>query len=450
MKQRKFSRRRSISKRRQQKRFNRKIAGRLRRKLRRGGKVNPQVFRRLKVKRRGLKYQRPIQNKPISPTKWQNIYVPKIFCLIDNPEGSNAFFNKLRKDLFRQPPANLFVSHEKTERVGLSASFIFDSLINECLEYWKTKNVEIGIRGEISKIKEVNNFLLSFGFLKSIGISPDRFDTSRYDIEYQTKYETHKMMGSNHDRSLSSIASTGLADYFNNCLEYNDFKLTDAGRGILTDAFGEIICNAEEHCGIEKGKWHTLGCYEKDYHICKFSIINFGKTIFETLSDKESTSKDVIEKIEQVIHSNRSFFEKTKKVFFPKQQEEPIWNVMALQEGISSKRTVAGRGSTRGQGMMDILEFIDDIKSDDENGCVAVLSGRSHILIDYAYPIRNVTVGATGEMRRQIAFNKEGDLHGPQDEKLVSFIPSEFPGVIITGRFKIDNQYLIRKSGYVK
>jgi hypothetical protein len=196
---------------------------------------------------------------------------------------------------------------------------------------------------------------------------------------------------------------------------------------------------------------YVLGCFEKATRHVKFAIVNSGLSIYETLASNESTSREVLTRIEKVLIDQRSFLTRTKDLAMRVSEEEiiePIWNVMALQEGISSKRTEDSEGRTRGKGMMDVLDFISEIHQHHEDACIVIISGHSRILIDYEYPIlrKKVVVdhenGPKTELWRAISFNKEGSLHLPQDPNKVGYIKSKFDGTIITGRFKLSDKYV--------
>ena len=215
--------------------------------------------------------------------------------------------------------------------------------------------------------------------------------------------------------------------------------LTIEGQGALAAAIGEILGNAEEHAGSDV-KWTVLGCFDKTKKTVSFAVINAGQTIFESLSNESSTSREVLLKVEEIVQSHRGFLDKLGDQFKPDTIVEPIWNVMALQEGISSKRTETGEASTRGQGMMDVLEFLKELKSKQDDGRLVVISGHSHILVDFTYPMRDVKIGA--EYRRQIIFNKEQDLHLPQDSNKVKYLKNKFQGTIIAGHFILNDNYV--------
>lgn len=91
---------------------------------------------------------------------------------------------------------------------------------------------------------------------------------------------------------------------------------------------------------------------------------------------------------------------------------------------------------------MDVLEFIDVIKADDDEAKISIVSGFSSVLVDGSYKITKKEVGPQKDEVRQILFNKAGDLHQPQDTKKVRSVPHKVEGTIISGVFKLNKEYL--------
>ncbi len=419
--------------------FFRRVKSRLKRKLYRGGKLSDGVAKKYHIKNQYYVQRRISKTEGL---KTLEINIPEKFCFFRDPVGTTKFFRDLRKELNKGEPRNIFISHENTKEIGLAASYLFDRLIKELKNRWQKYRISINFSGRISELKKVNNFLLSFGLLKELNIGADKFSANKVDFDYGDKYLTLKKEGSKFALADKSKASTALVDYFDNCLKHNGFEIDYSAKMNLIDRIGEIIGNAEEHCGNEEGKWFTLGCYDKDEHNCSFAIINYGNTIYENLSDEASTAAEVIEKVKKVIDKQKPTWEKVKGIIFQPKDEEPIWTVMALQDGISSKRTISGPGSTRGQGIMDVLSFVELVKSPKKIAEIFLLSGHAEIIIDYKYPIVTKLVGPTKEPRRIIAFNKENDLHQLQDDTKVIYLEDKFEGAIFSGSFKIDDKYL--------
>lgn len=425
------------------KRFYRKVRSFLKARIRRKAKI-----KHAKVVKYNLHDVKPFikclfYNETKIVKKEISIEVPEIYCLASDHNAALKFIAYFEHVLSKNKAFNLYISHKNTKKLGLVASYIFDKRVRDYLKYWKNRGYEIVIRGDISDVKDVNNFLLSFGFLADLQILSD-FDEDHVDSDYKNKFVTFKFEGSSGKGYLKGNASTELANYFKKCFNYCNLDITVEGHGMLADAFGEIIGNAEEHNKENQTTWHALGCYNKDNNYCSFAIINTGTTIYQSLSSLESTSSDVLTEVYKFAKNNDSLFKKVSNIG-KTGIEESLWNVFALQDGISSKRRVEGTASTRGLGLMDVLEFIGTLKSSDDNGQVCIISGKSKIVVDYDYPIKTIEVGPNKDKRRQIVFNESGSLYDEQDKSKVFYMDGNILGTVITGNFKINESYLVDK-----
>ena len=152
------------------KRYFRRMRSKLKKNISNGSHVSRRIRKKYNLKHISHISTRRNYRKKILATI--DIIIPEIFCFIEDPKGTSKFFNNLRNILDTNEPYNLSISHEKTTSIGLSASFIFDTMIKEYIGHWNKSGIKIHLSGKISlKSKEVNNFLLSYGILKELGIS---------------------------------------------------------------------------------------------------------------------------------------------------------------------------------------------------------------------------------------------------------------------------------------
>lgn len=438
---------------RKNKRFWRRVRSKLKRKTIRSGKVSNKVLRdynlwnytpsfsdwQFKINRNELGVT--VQESKEKPYQ---IFIPETFCFIENPQGTIEFLKIMDDILFSLGIRNLFISHEKCNAIGLSASFLFDQKIKKAKTFWSNKGKSLNVSGKISKEKkQINNFLLAFGLLKSLGINPRQFGRDIFDFDYENKFYYFVIRGSAKVETDKSQACTKLVEYFDSCLKHIGFKIKEDAKSDLVDAVSEIVDNAEEHSDSEE-KWIVLGCFDKESSYCNFSIINKGSSVYESLSNVDSTAREVLEKVEDIVQKHKSFKEKIGE-FFSKEDEEPLWNVMALQEGISSKRTLTGKMRTRGQGLMDMLEFFNTLRSQADATKISLISGKSSVLVDYSYPIITRNVGDKRQTVRSIILNERQDLHFPMDQTKVMQLNHKYAGTILTGRLKLDKSNLIAR-----
>ena len=365
------------------------------------------------------------------------IEVPVILDFITNPDETSNFFLIVDEVLNDSRPYHLHISHKQTEYLDIGASFLFDKRMKDYRQRWRRRGYKLLLEGTISDSRPVNNFLLSFGLLKNLGINTKNLSISKIDTDYPLKFKTFERSGSISNELANGKASEGLARYFDGCLNVHHHQFTPEALGDLISAVSEIICNAEQHSGEEQ--WYVRGCYDKDSKICSFAILSFGTSIYETLQVSEK--HQVFEKVRILYQENKPMQTKFLEFIYETDTTEALYNVIALQDGISSKRTDIGENSRRGFGLMDVLEYMNALTPSNEKAQIAVISGKSLVVIDFTYPIQRIPI-ANGAVMRRICFNDSADLFQTQDPRKVMQLQYKFPGTMITGRFKIDEAHL--------
>ncbi len=350
-----------------------------------------------------------------------------------------GFLAELDKSLRSNPNRNLHICHRDTKKIGLSASHMFDEVVLAAVLSWKRRRLPFVVGGTISNTKAVNNFLLAFGWFKLIGLSATSL--ANVDQDYAHRFVSFTRRGSSLDLDDKGRAACELVTYFNTCLNYTGRSLTDIGMARLIDAISELICNAEQHAGVYPANWVALGCFNKELNECRFSILNEGQTISQSLwSDTSEARSALISIIETDSPSLLDrFWNWLKTGRHESYFNDATWTVFALQEGVSSKRTQEGLSATRGKGFMDVLSFISEVSDDTSGRLVSILSGSAQVRIDYDYPIMWVDL-PKGPSVRKIVFNTEGDLLKPQDCEKVKVLSVSHQGTIISGEFRLKSE----------
>jgi hypothetical protein len=172
-------------------------------------------------------------------------------------------------------------------------------------------------------------------------------------------------------------------------------------------------------------------------------LFNFGDTIYESLN-RPDTSEELKKQIRDLAneHRSRGFFAILTKYFdvlFPIWQEESLWTLYALQEGVSRFRFKPD-GSDRGNGTVRMIDFFSDLASGEPQ--MALISGRTHILFDGTYRTSSVQIGS--ETRKVIAFNASNSLLERPDPKYVRSLQYHFPGTLVSLKFQLRRVDLAR------
>ena len=133
-------------------------------------------------------------------------------------------------------------------------------------------------------------------------------------------------------------------------------------------------------------------------------------------------------------------YKRQKKGWFKKAafEEETLWTLYALQEGVTSKEKKRGNGSI--QYIENFFKLRGNLEKDHISRMV-IVSGNTRITFDGTYQI--VPSQKEGETRKykMITFNKSGEINEEPDKDFVTFVPHFFPGTMISARIliKYDN-----------
>lgn len=214
----------------------------------------------------------------------------------------------------------------------------------------------------------------------------------------------------------------------------NPSQLSQVAQNDVYAILCELLDNAKRHGDpvTRDAQWHISGLMQQMIndskqlvHLCNVAIVNYGSTIFETLSSCDGEVK------QQVLE-----YVGRHKAVCP---EECLWNVAALQDGVS--RMPANDITSHGNGLMSTLVSFFNLWFGSENPffkpALTIISGKSCIMVKYPY---NETSGEIG--RRKLAFNKANDLDIPPDGSHVFSLPLSFPGTLITLRFVLNPERL--------
>jgi hypothetical protein len=175
--------------------------------------------------------------------------------------------------------------------------------------------------------------------------------------------------------------------------------------------------------------------------MCHLVLFNFGDTIFESLQ-QNSTSYEMREKIIGLVkhHTDRNFFDFSKR----KWQEESLWTLYALQDGVSRYKSTEG-GEDRGKGTVRMLEALAGLSAEQRQ--MVIVSGSTCIQIDGTYTIQEGPID--GNAQKTIAFNSQNSLLDPPDERAVRSLDARFPGTLISLRFRMRRLDLALKRDIV-
>lgn len=330
--------------------------------------------------------------------------------------------------------------HTKCVELGICASTIMDVLLMEIKEYrqkltieeseknlkFKTRKKVLRIKGKLQSEGKIKDILEVSGILKHLG------------FEFEEKVGFKKLELISNGRP--GLVSTKVVSYISDCLSTQKRILSNDGKNILSELVGEVIANCSEHAG-ESCNYYTLGHYfsDKDNNFgeCCLTIFNFGQSIYESL---QKSTKTICKILKQATNRHRRYFVKGKW------NEESLWTVYALQDGISRCRDKK-KDPDRGSGTIKLIEHFTDIgnKRKDVSPVMSLTSG--HINILFSDKTRLETKKYGKYERKVIAFNENNNLSLPSDSENVRILENYFPGTVLSMKFYIAPNYIKDADG---
>ncbi|MDI1306292.1 MAG: hypothetical protein PSX42_15800 [bacterium] len=350
--------------------------------------------------------------------------LPKIFSLTENPSDSFQFLRNLLATMTNPKNKEIVIDYHMCEKISLDASVCMDIILREKISFLKeldnkSKHHKIqSIRGEKLNNIEIRKFVNSTGTNHIInGISYDYPDVITYDLCQGDKKE---------GAGKKEIEITKLMMHVEKCLSRMGKKLNHKAKRDISTIIGEVLTNAEDHSTMDHrfSIGHFQESNEDNHHIGMFQlvILNFGKTIYEKLKDpKLCKNQKIVERMKRL----SSLF--TKKGFLRSAafQEETLWTLYALQEGVSSIDIKRGNGTIR------FIDSFFNLKGPgiDYVSTLTILSGNTKIIFDGKYEIKEVI--RDDDKFKVLTFNESDSLEEKPDEKYVQHTENYFPGTLI-------------------
>ncbi len=390
-------------------------------------------------------YDKIIKNIPDNDG---HFFVPETFSLIDYPKESYRFIKQILGVLVTQKYTNITIDYTKCVRVDLGAQVILDIIQKEMISFYKkcsvlksTKPKVRNIGGKCQPNSDIQKLLYSVG---SPAIHSDRTIYFPDIIPYQLCIHNRDESGDPLKiREQKDLDTTELVDYVLDSLKTLNRKLTSDKIDDLSTVIGEILINAEEH-STTKNRF-SIGYFQernengKHYGVFKLVILNFGKTIYEKFKDPECPNKDVVSKMKKISEQ----YTKRKYFVFKQFEEETLWTLYALQDGVTS--IAPERYIKRGNGSIQFIESFFNIKGSmkefDDVSRMTILSGNTNITFDGSYNITKGTIG--NDEFKYMTFNKSGNIEDKPDSNFVKYVNNYFPGTIISATILFNEDDLI-------
>lgn len=369
------------------------------------------------------------------------IQIPENFSILTNTEQSIEIFQKMLSALFVENAHSVIFDYKSCRNIDLSTQVLFDIILAEHKKFISLKvNKNIAFPklyvGSNITDESVAKMIWSVGSPANLGIGQRNFpDVEKFKLRI---YNNTKENDENKRMENKEFDTTEIADYVVNSLKRIGKELTPVKRNDLCTVIGEILINAEEHsttkhrfsCGYFREK--NIG--GKHFGLFQLVILNFGQTIYEKFKSEDCPNKEIVGRMKDL---SKKY---TKKFFFlpGKFEEETLWTLYALQEGVTSISTDSYK---RGNGSIRFIESFFNIRGsqfDDNISRMTIVSGNTKIVFDGSYSITDGR-SSDGTSHKMMTFNNTGNIEEKPDNKYVTHTKNYFPGTMICAELLLND-----------
>ncbi|HBI6867500.1 hypothetical protein M8N47_09005 [Enterobacter hormaechei] len=376
----------------------------------------------------------------------ERILIPKYFDLYDNPEKSLLFISAATKLIARGKRKSYLFDYKKNKKHCLG----LECLLGVALTAARQSNINfkdtmIQINGVYPKDEQYLEIIRDIGLVKEIsnadpGKVLDSTEASKKNNPKKRIFladSIGKESASAFAHDKKNLTAEKFTAYINKCLNDHSLKLVQDAEKHLTSCMGELLDNAERHCGLEqRPRWYLRGFVNNNVRnpICELAVFNFGKTICETFDDLPDDHFSLSKQVKPYINKHIN-----KKGMF----KEGLTTVAALQGRVSCKNEKETDSS--GTGTIELLKLFQDMHDSlkkmgrDVKGGIkmTLISGSTHINFDGSYNLKKRLVNDEESDIFTYPFNDVGLESEPDRTYLKRMKDARFPGVMINIRFPL-------------
>lgn len=365
---------------------------------------------------------------------------PATFDIFSNPEEALKTLERLRSVLLHPKLIKLNLNHKKVRSNSLGSEALLGLMTNEIINLRRHQRGEhLDIEGRLPNDKIAKALVQRIGLVCEL--QDDAFkDASNTEHTksvhlFRADNRYHEGASVKHDKKRQ--VAKDCVNYLEKCMNSHRLSIKSDAQDRLIACLGEVLDNANEHCGRTKSLWYVRG-YFNDTSDCKsryleLMVVNFGNSIAQNFTDLPEDSK-VKKKARTYVNLHNQ-----------KVEESTLFTVAALQGSMSSK---LDDDPTRGQGSVTLIETFESIYNDycalrDPNGktkskaVMNIISGNTVITFDgkFSSIVKN---NPDGSEIFQMPFNEAQSLSFAPDSKYVYTMKDiSFPGLMINIRIPL-------------
>ena len=376
------------------------------------------------------------------------IEIPTDFSVTANPKESYETLQRMVASLFLEHHHSFVLDYKKCHNVELATQVLQDIILKDFIDFRKwlirrhrgmLKHFTESFRAEHIYDESVSKMSFSVGSPVNLNIrelSYDDVEKSKLKIHDENSFAKLKRDSSEE----TELEITSLGEYFINSLAKVGRELTDDAAEDLYDVIGEALVNADEH-STTKYRF-SIGYFEKrniegrEVGLLKMAIMNLGQTIYQKFHDSSDANYKHVTRMKELSekYTKRRWF--NSKIF----EEETLWTLYALQDGVTSKQ------QKRGSGTITIIENFFNMKGSGRKDNVSqmmLVSGSTCINFDGTYEIQK-KLDENGNQMSVMTFNDTGNIEDKPDEKFVYCNNSFYPGTLYSITLMLDDNETIK------
>ncbi len=344
---------------------------------------------------------------------------PRTFSFIDNPAETMKFFNKL-VGLIIGNTTSLHIDQSDQFDVEIGAGLLLNVIAREA-----GKSLRANFSGKMPRHLEALQIVQATGLpaLLARGWTPTQ------DVKVFRVRRGRELNQGGDKSSLKEVTAQRFIEYLDECFAENHCFLAIEDKQHLFSIIGEVLANAEDH---GDGTWWIAGYMMPasaavPMSQCHLALLNFGPSIAQTLQQMQDgpTRQEIVALVNS--HRRRNLF---RHGWTP----EGLWTFYALQEKIS--RRVGKKDKIPGMGLTDLMEAfwkLGQSATPENQPSMCLLSGHTHLYFDGRFPIE-----FDADERRVVTLNTARSLSDPPDKDVVQYLPTPFPGTLVSIRFFLD------------
>jgi hypothetical protein len=374
------------------------------------------------------------------------IKIPKNFCLNSHRNISLRFIYTLVNTILSDAFRIIIIDYSNCKEIDLSAQIFLDIILIDLFKFRKKRSLYSKTRPYLRTIggrniedENIQKIIFSIGSPAVINKKVHKFDDI---IPYKLCIHNKEKKSINNDKR-KEIDATDLVQHVISSLETIQKKLSIDTIENLSTVFGEILINAEEH-STQNFRYST-GYFQQisndklksAYGIYHLVILNFGDSIYQKFKSPKCTNFEITDRMAELSkkYTENNWFSKSF-------DEETLWTLYALQEGITS---IPIEDYKRGNGSIRFIESFFNLKSNSQDldniSRLSLISGNTNIIFDGKYEIRDKLIGK--DSFKVMTFNDSGNIEDKPNRKYVKHIKDCFPGTIISAKILITKDDVI-------